>query len=79
MKKEKIFKIIKKYAIFHHDFEGEVSDQTTIQELGVDSLGWNEILILIEEELDVVIMVDDIDWQNIKTLGELCEDISSKL
>ena len=73
--KKKIFNIIKKYATLHHGYSGDVDENTLLKELGIDSLGWQEVLIIIEEKTNRLVLWDKIDWKNVETLGELCDQI----
>tara|TARA_B100000676_G_C17984965_1_gene791346 strand:+ start:444 stop:686 length:243 start_codon:yes stop_codon:yes gene_type:complete len=69
--REELFKIIKKYAEFNHDFEGEVSGDTKLRDLGIDSLGWQELLMIMEDKFEKEIFIDSIDFENTKTLDDL--------
>ncbi len=55
----------------------EVTRQSVITELGIDSLSMMQIIGEMETELDVVI--PDEDLVELRTVGELCSKVESKI
>lgn len=54
-----------------------VSDETKLNELGLDSLDVVELLLKLEEEYNV--HFDDVDMSNLVTVKDLLDAISSQL
>ena len=73
--KKTVFKVIEKYATFNHDFSGCVDENTELTSLNIDSLGWQEALIIIEEKLNRTILIDELKWEELKTVGDLYEEL----
>lgn len=56
--------------------ETTITEETTIEDLGADSLDLVETIMNIEEEFDIE--VDDNDVENLKTVGDFINYINSK-
>lgn len=56
--------------------EASVTEETTIEDLGADSLDLVEIVMSIEEEFSV--KVDDSELENLKKVGDLVNYIEDK-
>lgn len=56
--------------------EATISESTTIEDLGVDSLDLVEAIMTIEEECGITI--DDEDVKNLKTVGDIINYIGNK-
>ena len=56
--------------------EGSITESTTIEELGADSLDLVEAIMTIEDEFGIEI--DDEDVKNLKTVGDILNYISQK-
>lgn len=56
--------------------ENSITETTTIEDLGVDSLDLVETIMNIEEEFGIE--VDDNDVENLKTIGDFIKYINSK-
>ncbi len=71
------FETIKKILAEQLDVdESTVTSDTTIEELGADSLDLVEAIMNIEDEFGIEI--DDNDVENLKTVGDFLEYISNK-
>lgn len=56
--------------------ESTITEATTIEDLGADSLDLVEAIMNIEEEFGIEI--DDNDVENLKTVGDFLEYVSNK-
>lgn len=50
---------------------GEITAQTELAELGLDSISWGEMIIILEEKIDVTIEPEEME--QLKTFGDLQE------
>jgi acyl carrier protein len=68
---------IKKILVEQLDVDEEaIKPETTIEELGADSLDLVEMIMNLEEEFGIQIEDDDMD--DLKTVGDIIEYIRSK-
>ena len=66
---------IKEVLADHLDTDTDgITNETTFEELGIDSLESVEIMMELEDEFDIEIVVDDVG----KTVGSLVEYIDAK-
>ena len=53
-----------------------ISEDTTLEDLGADSLALVELVMSVEEEFDI--QIDDEDMEKFKTVGDVLDYIESK-
>ena len=56
--------------------ENIVSEDTTLEDLGADSLALVELVMSVEEEFDI--QIEDEQMENFKTVGDVLDYIESK-
>ena len=56
--------------------ESTVSEDTTLEDLGADSLALVELVMNVEEEFDM--QIEDEDMEKFKTVGDVLDYIESK-
>lgn len=73
--KEKIFKIIKDLS----NTDIELSEETLLSDIGINSLKLVTLIVTLEEELNVQFDDSDLSTQQIKTIGNIIVMISKVL
>lgn len=56
--------------------ESVVAEDTTLEDLGADSLALVELVMSVEEEFDI--QIEDEDMEKFKTVGDVLDYIESK-
>ena len=56
--------------------ESAITEDTTLEDLGADSLALVELVMSVEEEFDI--QIEDEDMEKFKTVGDVLDYIESK-
>lgn len=69
--KERVINELKEYV---HPADVEITDESTFEELGLDSLDYVEMSMAVEEEFDIEI--PDGDYENLQTVGSFIQRVT---
>lgn len=77
MSNEELLQSIAEYAKTAYGYEGEITEETTFDELGKGSMKMIALTSTIENELDVEVTIHEI--MKMKTIGELVERVAEEV
>lgn len=72
-------KLIEQIAIINGQEPADIAPQRPFHELGIDSLGFVELLVFIEKTLQLKLIASQLDRKDFETVHSLASYISSKL
>ena len=74
---QEVFEKVAEFAKSAYKFEGEITPETTFDELGKGSMKMIALTSMIENELDAEVTVTEI--MNMKTFGELVDRVAEEV
>ena len=74
---QEVFEQVAEFAKSAYKYEGEITPETTFDELGKGSMKMIALTSMIENELDAEVTVSEI--MNMKTFGELVDRVAEEV